>query len=139
MEGHRAFADAALGLVGAPFRLQGRGRTTGLDCIGVIACALAKTGRTSSFPESYHLRGGSLALFERGADAHGFRRLDLDQPLTLGDVLLCRPGPAQFHLMVLTGQGLVHAHAGLGRVVLMPAPAPWPLIAAWRLTQLQQD
>jgi murein DD-endopeptidase / murein LD-carboxypeptidase len=29
--------------------------------------------------------------------------------------------------------GLVHAHAGLGKVVVTPAPLPWPIERHWRL------
>jgi hypothetical protein len=34
--------------------------------------------------------------------------------------------------MIWTARGLVHAHAGLGRAVLMPPPAPWPVRGIWR-------
>jgi hypothetical protein len=34
--------------------------------------------------------------------------------------------------MVHADNGWVHAHAGLRRVVHMPGPSPWPIIALWR-------
>ena len=37
-----ALAQAAQKLIGSPFRLHGRNRETGLDCIGVVGAALAK-------------------------------------------------------------------------------------------------
>jgi hypothetical protein len=50
-----------------------------------------------------------------------------------GDVLLVESGPMQLHLMIRTGEGLVHAHASLGRVVRMPLPSPWPVLSVWRV------
>lgn len=41
----------------------------------------------------------------------------------------------QLHLMIGTRDGIVHAHAGLGRVVLTPGPSPWPLLGAWRFQE----
>jgi cell wall-associated NlpC family hydrolase len=60
---------------------------------------------------------------------------DAASPLAPGDVLLVRPGPAQHHLVIAAAAGgFVHAHAGLGRVVLTPAPLDWPIDRHWRLT-----
>ena len=49
-----------------------------------------------------------------------------------GDLALVRPGPLQLHLMIVVSGGHVHAHAGVGRVVEMPGPSPWPVIGYWR-------
>lgn len=49
----------------------------------------------------------------------------------MADVLLFASGPGQLHLAVRAGGGLVHADAGLRRVVLRPGVAPWPLLGAW--------
>ena len=46
--------------------------------------------------------------------------------------LLVQAGPAQFHLMIATDGGHVHAHAGLGKVVEMPGASPWPVLGRWR-------
>ena len=40
-----ALAEAALGLLGVPFRLHGRDPATGLDCVGLVAEALRRAGR----------------------------------------------------------------------------------------------
>ena len=54
-----------------------------------------------------------------------------------GDLLLVRPGPAQVHLLVVGPSGdLIHAHAGLGRVVATPPPCPWSTLRHWRLQEL---
>ena len=53
-------------------------------------------------------------------------------PSDPGDLALVRPGPLQLHLMIGTGAGFVHAHAGLGRVVETPGLSPWPVLGWWR-------
>ena len=53
-----------------------------------------------------------------------------------GDVLLLDVGPSQLHLAIVgVDGGIVHAHAGLRRVVLTPYPLPWPIVRHWRLAQ----
>jgi hypothetical protein len=48
-----------------------------------------------------------------------------------------RAGPGQVHLLVVGTRGdLIHAHAGLGRVVATPPPCPWPIERHWRLDWL---
>lgn len=120
-----AVATRALSIVGAPFRLHGRVAATGLDCVGVVACA---TGL--AVPTGYALRrcdpAAVIALIERaGLVAAGAARA--------GDVLLMRVGPAQLHLAVRTAAGFVHADAGLGRVVERPGLPEWEVLGSWRL------
>ncbi len=50
-----------------------------------------------------------------------------------GDVLVMRSGPEQLHLGVVTELGLVHADAGLRRVVERPGRPEWPVLGVWRL------
>lgn len=52
--------------------------------------------------------------------------------LQAGDILAVRTAPRQLHLMIAADGGFIHAHAGLRRVVLTPAPSPWPVIGQWR-------
>ena len=110
-------------MVGVSFRLHGRD-ATGLDCVGLAAHALRLAA-----PSGYPLRGGEPALM-RG-------RLDgllhpVAGPPAAGDLLLMRTGPGQLHLGVWTGAGLVHADAGLRRVVERPGAPPWPVLGCWR-------
>lgn len=122
-----ARAGAAAGAaVGVRFRLHGRDRS-GLDCVGVAALALAAGGVRVAVPSGYALRHGC---------AEGVAGV-LDPVLArgsggaVGDLLLLRPGAGQLHLGVKVAEGLVHADAGLGRVVMRPGVLPWPLVAAW--------
>lgn len=115
---------AARALVGAPFRLHGRDPTTGLDCIGLVACAVGG----AVVPTGYRLRQGSPDAIVAGLDA-ALVRVDVARA---GDVLLFEAGAAQFHLGVMTERGFVHACALLRRVVETPGMPEWPLIGAWR-------
>ncbi|QGP80120.1 peptidoglycan endopeptidase [Sphingobium sp. CAP-1] len=113
----------ARALVGVPFRLHGRDRD-GLDCVGLAALAFGRGA-----PCAYGLRSGDVARAERWLREAGLRPVDGGR---LGDLALARPGPLQLHLMIGTGTGFVHAHAGLGRVVETPGASPWPVIGWWR-------
>ncbi|BBC71591.1 conserved hypothetical protein [Altererythrobacter sp. B11] len=128
-----ALADAAAQLIGAPFRLHGRHPETGLDCIGVVDTALRHIGRTPPPTPDYRLRRLGIADFLPLAPAVGL--VESAGPPQPGDVLLARPGPAQFHLLIAGREGgFIHAHAGLRRVVASPAPLARPLLRLWRLS-----
>ena len=127
-----ALATAAESFVGVPFRLHGRDPAYGLDCVGLVAAALATIGRPARAPSGYRMRqvriDGLLDAARRSglAEAVG--------PIVPGDIVLARPGPGQFHLAIAAkAGGVVHAHAGLGRVVLAPPPLAWPVEHRWRL------
>lgn len=124
-------AAHALALVGCPFRLRGREPDTGLDCIGLAIVALRRAGLPLIAPAAYGLRN-------RTVEAHlAFMAQPGLQPANgaarPGDLLLVLAGPAQHHLVIAAPEGnYVHAHAGLGRVVVSPAPLLWPVVAHWR-------
>ena len=120
---------AARDLVGVPFRLQGRSRTSGIDCVGLAALALTQAGHRGAAPRGYGLRSGDAELARDWLEQAGLRAVERGQA---GDLVLVRPGPLQLHLMILVPGGHVHAHAGLGRVVETPGPSPWPVIGHWR-------
>lgn len=115
---------AALALVGARFRLHGRNRETGLDCVGVVAVAAGVAA-----PSGYALRGGRADDVAALIAAAGLVRAT--EPLP-GDVMLMRTGPGQLHLAVRTRRGFVHADAGLRRVVERPGTPEWEVLGLWR-------
>jgi len=122
-------AGAALALVGAPFRLHGRDPSIGLDCVGVLAVAL---GQTARIPNGYRMQGGQVEAVAAVARSLGL--VSVGGHPEMGDALLLRPGPCQLHLAISTGAGMiVHAHAGLRRVVHGPLPCGWPVLDHWRL------
>lgn len=127
-----ALADAAKALVGTRFRLHGRSPEHGVDCIGLLAAALDAIGRPAPLPTGYALRARALPALEGFAAACGF--VETEEALLPGDVLMFRIGPCQHHLAIAAGGGrFVHAHAGLRRVVVAPAPLAWPVLRRWRL------
>jgi len=115
---------AARALVGVPFRLHGRSPERGLDCVGLAALVLRRAA-----PEGYGLRSGDEGRASEWLRAAGLQRVEAARE---GDLALVRPGPLQLHLMIVVPGGHVHAHAGVGRVVEMPGPSPWPVIGYWR-------
>ncbi len=129
-------AAEALALVGVPFRLRGRVPATGLDCVGLVLTALARAGVRVTEPPGYGLRGTGQARAEARLQAAGLVPVEGERS---GDVLLTQSGPMQLHLMIRAAAGHVHAHAGLGRVVLMPPPAPWPVLGLWRAAEMESD
>ncbi|WJY19455.1 NlpC/P60 family protein [Alteriqipengyuania flavescens] len=127
-------AEAAIGLVGTPFRLGGRDQATGLDCVGLVAESLLRAGFPVAAPHGYALRNLSIARWLPFAGKAGLRVAV--GPILAGDVALCRPGPGQHHLLIhVAGDRFVHAHAALRQTVLTPGPVPWPVEARWRLPQ----
>lgn len=125
-------ADAALSLLGAPFRLHGRDPTNGLDCVGLLEAALALCGATVRLPNAYALRSRRLPDLSGLAERAGLS--ETSGIMEGGDVLLLRPSACQHHLAIATSRNrIVHAHAGLRRVVHSPLPDGWPLAGHWRL------
>lgn len=130
----RALAAAAERLVGTPFRLHGREPARGLDCVGLVAAALAAVGRPVAPPSGYRLRQTDPRRLVAAAARCGL--VETAGPTAPGDVVLVRPGPAQLHLVIAgSAGGFVQAHAGLGRVVLTPGALEWPAERRWRLRE----
>lgn len=121
--------DAALALVGAPFRLHGRSRETGVDCVGLALLALRGAGLAIPEPPPYRLRVRSAPFAPEWLEAQG---LVIGEGRRPGDLAIVRVGPLQLHLLVDAMDGAVHAHAGLGRVAHGPWPQDWPILSRWR-------
>lgn len=126
----QALGEAAAGLIGVRFRLHGRDPATGLDCVGVVAEAMRRSGREPVVPEGYRLRTTSLANLLPFARANEFAPA---ADCSDADVLLVMVSPVQPHLLVNAAGGFIHAHAGLGRITFLPGPVPWPVSAGWQV------
>jgi lipoprotein Spr len=126
----QSIATRARALVGTRFRPQGRDPRLGLDCVGTAAEAAGVAGER--VPRDYPLRGPDLAQVEHGLCDLGCVPVPGDAA-EAGDVIVCRAGPEQIHLIVATEAGFVHADAGLRKVVERPGPVPWPVLGVWRL------
>ena len=127
-----AVERAALDLIGIPFSLHGRSVESGLDCVGLVGHCLSAVGKKSAVPADYRLRGQYADRACAYFDDLQFSQVS-DASVVAGDILLLEPGARQIHLAVVTPKGAVHAHMGLGRVVVTPLPLPWRIIAQWRL------
>jgi len=117
--------------LGTAFRPQGRRPEWGLDCIGLVAFAIEADG----VPFDYTLRGEPLELLNSGLERAGLGRVPDARP---GDILVIRAGPEQLHLGILTQTGLIHADAGLRRVVERPGAFAWPVLSAWRALEQEE-
>jgi hypothetical protein len=127
-----ALAQAAQSLVGCPFRLQGRDPATGLDCVGLVAAALAGAGVKAVTPVGYGLRNTDIGHWLPLAQQAGLR--PSAGPVTAGEVLLIALAHCQHHLVIAAdSSSVIHAHAGLRRVVRQPLDTSWQVEAKWRL------
>ncbi|MBB4860043.1 cell wall-associated NlpC family hydrolase [Novosphingobium chloroacetimidivorans] len=125
------FAKAAEALAGTRFRLHGRDPATGLDCLGLVVAALAATGRSVALPRPFGLRRLGLAAADEVAASLGLAVVTGET--IAGDVLLAQCSPIQPHLAVALASGrIVHAHAGLGRVVVGSGDPTWTIARHWR-------
>jgi cell wall-associated NlpC family hydrolase len=127
--GARAFA-AARAMVGVRFRPQGRDPGTGLDCVGLVWAAYAAAGCTLRSPRDYPLRGWSEGRIVAALAAAGFRVVT---DVRDGDVALIALPAGQFHLGLIGVDRMVHAHAGLKRVVETPLGDGFLSTTRWRL------
>lgn len=118
-------------MVGVRFRYQGRDPVLGLDCVGLIVAAYAVAGRLLPSPCDYPLRGWRRPRILQLLQDAGFAEAS-DAPRA-GDVGLFPLAAGQFHLGLIGAASVVHAHAGLRRVVETPFDA-WTIGATrWRL------
>jgi len=128
----RAALAAARAGLGTRFRPQGRMPRLGLDCIGVALLAAAGAGIMLPALPAYVLGGDHGALLAATCRALGLRRVRGGmQRAKPGDLIEYRLAAGHRHVAVLSDTGIIHAHAGLGRVVEGPAPDDWAVVAAW--------
>lgn len=113
--------------IGARFRPQGRDPALGLDCVGLAAFAC----NISAPSARYGMRGGDLAMIAAGMAQKGLKKVEQHRAMD-GDVLILRTHAQQFHLAILTETGFIHADGRIRRVVEVPGPPPWPVMAVWR-------
>lgn len=124
-------AAAGTALVGSPYRFRGRDPATGIDCIGLILCAMERAGRPAIDLPHYALRNLSVEPYLAFAARNGFG--PCRGQMCGGDVLLVRTGPAQHHLvLVLSKDRFAHAHLGARKVIVQHALQPWAVVAHWR-------
>lgn len=125
-----AIIAAVRACIGTRFRAQGRLPGLGLDCVGVVLVAAAAAGLNVAPPPVYALAADDIARLDHALADAGCQRV---AAALAGDILVFAPTPRRRHLGVVTAAGMVHAHAGLGRVVEGPIDPDWPIVGQWRL------
>ena len=125
-------ARAAFSLVGVPFRLHGRDARTGVDCLGLVWLAMNRAGIHADAPVGYRLSNSCIDSWLPLARRAGWSETTGD--IAVGDMLLMSLGPTRFHLLIAAeGGGVLHAHAGLRRVVHEPRTPDGLVLRHWRL------
>jgi hypothetical protein len=129
--------DAAAGFVGCPFRLHGLDPATGIDCVGLVHASLVVMGRHPIAPRGYGLR--NLAVDQWLQFAARSQLEPADGAIGADEVMLVALGYGQHHLMITTGADeVVHAHAGLRRVVRHRRDPASRICARWRVSTSEQ-
>lgn len=120
--------ERARAMIGTRFVAQGRDPAIGLDCVGLALIAYAlDAGRVR---DDYRLSGAHRAAILEFART-AFRRVPRPRRRT-GDLLLLRPGAAQWHVAIWTGTGLIHADIVSRKIIERPGPGDWPVCAVLR-------
>jgi len=129
--------DRARSYVGTPFIHQGRRPGVGLDCAGLIECAVKDCGGVGfDYPLTYP------SVPKPGLVAHILDMLLPTGPVRPGAVLLlCRKSRPKLttHLALLTEVGtIIHADAGKKRVV-EHVPSGWVVSQSYMLPGVEYD
>lgn len=125
-------AAAALSFVGVPFRLHGRHASTGLDCVGLLSASLAAIGKASPVPVGYTMRNSNVDRWLPLVKLAGL--FEGQPPIETGDILLAHLSCQQHHILIAdTPDSVVHAHAGLRRVVREAGRSLETIERIWRL------
>jgi cell wall-associated NlpC family hydrolase len=130
--GVHPLAGAAADLVGTTFRLHGRDPATGLDCVGLVCAALATIGAKPVAPRGYSLRNLAVDQWLYLAEQSGL--VPSSGLIRSGDVLLVALGACQHHLAIAeNADSIIHAHAGLRKVVRQRRAPDWRICSKWRI------
>jgi hypothetical protein len=129
--------EAAATFIGCPFRLHGLDPATGLDCVGLVFASLAGIGQHPVAPRGYGLRNLGVDQWLDFAERSGLTQAT--GSVARDEVLLLALGYGQHHLMITTDQGeVIHAHAGLRRVVRHRRDPASRICARWRVSASEQ-
>lgn len=122
------FIASARSFLDVPFRHRGRSER-GVDCIGVVGCALASVGRWIADRNSYGkdpVRDGLPEAME----GHLGRPIDPAE-MRVADILLMGWHELPNHVAIVTdyplgGFAILHALKANGRVIEHRLAGPWP-------------
>ncbi len=134
-----SFLRAVEGMMGTKFRHQGRVPGVGVDCVGVVVCALKAAGGLVNDKTDYS-RIPSNGVLVKSIKEH------CDQinrsEVTLGDIMLFHFGHEPQHVAVITSMDpitLTHAYSSSGKVVKNGFDDVWErrLIACFRIKDME--
>ena len=128
-----AFIAAAESYAGTPFLHQGRLPGVGLDCAGVVVCALQQVGHPVTDAPPGYGRLPNQGMLERTV-AETCDKVAASA-LQDGDVLMFRFTKEPQHLAVYAAGRLIHAWQDIGRVVVHDFDKVWRrrMVAAYRV------
>jgi murein DD-endopeptidase / murein LD-carboxypeptidase len=128
---------AARSCLGTRFRWQGRDPATGLDCVGLILWAAHQAGFRATVARDYRWRDRLDLLVDSGLGQAGLMPAHNPEP---GDVLVFSTDAARAHIGLFAGPTIIHAHAGVRRVVEHRLDAEWRarLAGAYRFPRRQE-
>ena len=117
--------------MGVRFRLQGRDAVRGLDCVGLVWAAYRAAGVRLRAPNHYPLRGWGADQLAQALSQSGLVAVR-DPVGVVGDAALLNGAAGQFHFGLIGDGRVIHAHAGLRRVVDAPLEGVWLAARRWR-------
>lgn len=125
-------AERAESQLGVSFRLHGRVPGRSLDCVGLAAYSLFGLSGLGLVAANYRLRGYYEDWLAAELQNLGLQPQPPNEAWALGDLIVFKPSTSQVHLGILAQGGVVHAHAGLRKIVMTPDPQ-MRVIGHWRL------
>lgn len=122
-------------MVDTKFRHQGRVPDVGVDCVGVVVCALKAAGGLVNDKTGYS-RIPSNGVLMKSIKEH-CDQINQDE-IAPGDIMLFDFGHAPQHVAVITGLDpitLTHAYSSVGKVVKNGFDDTWArrLVACFRI------
>lgn len=131
------YVEIARGYLATPFKHQGRLPGVGLDCAGVVVCALREAGHRVEDVRAYG-RIPANGLFLKMVERHCDRIALAD--IRHGDLMMFAFRGDPQHLAIYTEAGtLIHAYQDVRRVVEHDFDGTWRerLRGCWRLKEAE--
>ena len=134
-----SFLRAIESMMDTKFRHQGRVPGVGVDCVGVVVCALKDAGGLVNDKVGYS-RIPSNGLLMRSIREH-CEQINQSE-VSLGDIMLFDFGHEPQHVAVVTGVDpltLTHAYSSVGKVVKNGFDDTWKrrLVACFRIKDMK--
>ena len=130
------YVEIARSYIGTPFKHQGRLPGVGLDCAGVVVCALREAGHPVADSATYG-RVPANGVFVKAVESH-CRRIAIAE-IQHGDFMMFAFRGEPQHIAIYTGDAtIIHAYQSVGKVVEHDFDGIWRdrLRGCYRLKEL---